>query len=641
MNKITTIVLCFLTISVFSQTLKYPKKNCEGASARPDDLHSWCQDSVDEYYDECECNFEKAIKRYNKAVKRIDEQRDQLSEKIATINSIIDSHTVNARQISDKIYDEVSENFESDKTEAISYYQKAIEEYKNIIAIRDDICALNRLINPNNYCDKNTSIISTIKGYESSIESLRNLQETKKVTINIGSPNHNNSQDEYENSSMQNTTNESSYQEKDFNSQKTQEQEELKRRLAKIEAETARIEKQNARTAQASVEISNELVNIFSGELKPENIMNITQSLLNSGLIKSFDAITAVGIGGGVLAAGVGIFGQAKKDRIKRNAYTVKTGLNNYQEEYINFQKAVDDNDKETLLAIHIKILKIEDEIIESLEYLIDKTSKEGMYDLKKRLLKTQEQRIVGIGKLDDDVKKGFSKTSRKKSASFFTTFNNPIFEPPLYSSPHPNSSLVYKSPKTSVVEVLNTSNDPYYEVIVDGYKGYVSKNFLSKERIQGNAVIGGVFETTFNNPIFEPTLYEKPHPNSKTIYKCPKDATVKVIDNSGKTYYKVIVNGYSGYVSKHFLTHKKRNSQKVTEKSFIKQSTFLFETTFDNPIFEPNLYSEARPNSDIVYKCPKDAKVKVMHKSNEIYFKVSVNNNIGYVSKHFLKRKN
>ena len=44
------------------------------------------------------------------------------------------------------------------------------------------------------------------------------------------------------------------------------------------------------------------------------------------------------------------------------------------------------------------------------------------------------------------------------------------------------------------------------------------------------------------------------PNVNSEIVYTCPKDAKVFVLDNDGKTYYRVYVNGYYGYISKRLL---------------------------------------------------------------------------------------
>lgn len=65
----------------------------------------------------------------------------------------------------------------------------------------------------------------------------------------------------------------------------------------------------------------------------------------------------------------------------------------------------------------------------------------------------------------------------------------------------------------------------------------------------------GFKYKTTFNNPPFELSLYSEPNVMSEIRYRCPKNAEVKVIDSSEKLFYKVIVNGYSEYISKKMVT--------------------------------------------------------------------------------------
>lgn len=50
--------------------------------------------------------------------------------------------------------------------------------------------------------------------------------------------------------------------------------------------------------------------------------------------------------------------------------------------------------------------------------------------------------------------------------------------------------------------------------------------------------------------------LREKANVNSREIYQCPKGAKVEILDNSGSVYYKVRVNGYTGYVSKGYINN-------------------------------------------------------------------------------------
>ncbi len=64
-------------------------------------------------------------------------------------------------------------------------------------------------------------------------------------------------------------------------------------------------------------------------------------------------------------------------------------------------------------------------------------------------------------------------------------------------------------------------------------------------------------FKTTFDDPPFEIPLRELPDVNSEEIYKCPKNSIIYVIENSNNIFFKVYVNGYTGYLSNGFLKRK------------------------------------------------------------------------------------
>lgn len=64
-------------------------------------------------------------------------------------------------------------------------------------------------------------------------------------------------------------------------------------------------------------------------------------------------------------------------------------------------------------------------------------------------------------------------------------------------------------------------------------------------------------YKTTFDKPPFEVPLRDKPSIDGRELYKCPKNATVYVIDNTGKDYFIVFVNGYIGYLRNTFLKSK------------------------------------------------------------------------------------
>ena len=65
-------------------------------------------------------------------------------------------------------------------------------------------------------------------------------------------------------------------------------------------------------------------------------------------------------------------------------------------------------------------------------------------------------------------------------------------------------------------------------------------------------------FQTTFDNPLDKVPLRELPDIDSRITYMCPINATVYVIDNPTRdVYFKVYVNGYTGYLSKGYLKRK------------------------------------------------------------------------------------
>lgn len=65
------------------------------------------------------------------------------------------------------------------------------------------------------------------------------------------------------------------------------------------------------------------------------------------------------------------------------------------------------------------------------------------------------------------------------------------------------------------------------------------------------------LYKTTFDNPAFNVPVRSQPNVESYKIYECPKNSTVFVIDNTGDFFYKVSVDGNTGYVSKSTLKRK------------------------------------------------------------------------------------
>ncbi|MBP8192909.1 MAG: retroviral-like aspartic protease family protein [Chitinophagales bacterium] len=96
---------------------------------------------------------------------------------------------------------------------------------------------------------------------------------------------------------------------------------------------------------------------------------------------------------------------------------------------------------------------------------------------------------------------------------------------------------------------------------IKNGYNDYIDNNSSSYSNPYSNesSYTGQYkFYTTFDNPIIDIYLYEKPSVISKELYKCPKNSIIYVIDNTfDDLFFKVYVNGYTGYLTKGFLKRK------------------------------------------------------------------------------------
>jgi clan AA aspartic protease (TIGR02281 family) len=65
-------------------------------------------------------------------------------------------------------------------------------------------------------------------------------------------------------------------------------------------------------------------------------------------------------------------------------------------------------------------------------------------------------------------------------------------------------------------------------------------------------------FKTTFDKPPFDLPLRDQPGLAGRELYKCPQNATIYVIDNSGEEYFKVYVDGYTGYLRNYWLKRKR-----------------------------------------------------------------------------------
>lgn len=64
----------------------------------------------------------------------------------------------------------------------------------------------------------------------------------------------------------------------------------------------------------------------------------------------------------------------------------------------------------------------------------------------------------------------------------FRTSFYNPLFKIALRDKPSVSGLEIYLCPKDAMVYVIDNSGDNYFKVYVNGYIGYVTKNYLKRK---------------------------------------------------------------------------------------------------------------------------------------------------------------
>jgi clan AA aspartic protease (TIGR02281 family) len=105
-----------------------------------------------------------------------------------------------------------------------------------------------------------------------------------------------------------------------------------------------------------------------------------------------------------------------------------------------------------------------------------------------------------------------------------------------------------------STLTILGGPSDYVYDNYYRSSYSNNSTNYTSKESVYNGYY---KFITTFDNPPFEVPIRSEPNLDSQEIYRCPKNATVYVINKIGENFFKVSVNGYTGYLTKGFLKRK------------------------------------------------------------------------------------
>ena len=292
-----------------------------------------------------------------------------------------------------------SPNFENYQRKTIDAYYRAIENRRYIIRNINRSCRDKVFENDCNM--KISGCKRDIASLENRLQKVKNMKPFDKGNNDNVSGHRGGNGKSTDNSNNQLSKQET--QQKRIEAQQRKEQE-------RVEQEIAKIEEQNKKIDQASDEISHELGKIFTGEFEPQSMMNITQSVLNTGLINSVEGAMGVGLAGGIGAAAVGIIQQAKEDKIKRNINSLKNNLEKYEKEYTVFSNAVENNDNESLILSHTRLWGIEFNILENTDYLIKNANQSDLRKLENGIEESQEKRNTGVRKA---VANNFSRYSR------------------------------------------------------------------------------------------------------------------------------------------------------------------------------------------------------------------------------------
>lgn len=106
---------------------------------------------------------------------------------------------------------------------------------------------------------------------------------------------------------------------------------------------------------------------------------------------------------------------------------------------------------------------------------------------------------------------------------------------------------------------------------------------------------------------------------------------------NLGKAYDNAVRAESHGQSIDILLEQINKAKKFETEKQNINYNIYY---SFDDPVFEVPMYAKPNITTDVIYRCPKDSKIKILRKFDDIFFEVVINNHRGYITKSFVKMK-
>ena len=203
------------------------------------------------------------------------------------------------------------------------------------------------------------------------------------------------------------------------------------------------------------------------------------------------------------------------------------------------------------------------------------------------------------------------------------------------------------------------------YNLLMDNYDIEISKlkkkNLYLERKKQNLKNLNKTFNTVVSKTRNKPNPRKKPQvqnkisgnivdenyqilPGARILEKGTNNYTEGSFDGDfilkTKSDKGTLLISYIGYISKEIVFSK--SITKIGVVKLMKEAPkviYKYKTTFDNPTFEIPLRAEPNIMSRELYSCPKDAKVYVLNKSDEVYYKVSVDGYTGYVSSAALKK--
>jgi hypothetical protein len=230
---------------------------------------------------------------------------------------------------------------------------------------------------------------------------------------------------------------------------------------------------------------------------------------------------------------------------------------------------------------------------------------------------------------IDADDSFGYERTPPVEKPNY-TPPTNPVQRPEKPPTP-PSSKPVNKPPKPAKTQPRKQESRPPAPARTRTPEPNAPNSFL--------------YKTSFISYALDPILRQEPTPYGKELYKCPKNASVYVINTEHKAYYYVSVNKKLGYVSKALLQDAKDFNNSIGTSGLPVSSSkvpqvYVYKTSFNSKTGSPVLLEQPKSGSRVIINLNKNDDVYVIQRTNAQYYLVVVDGNRGYVSKYTLNQK-